>query len=65
MERFGEAYLAQCIDFVDRVSSGREPAVTGRDARAALEIGLAADQSCRQERPVELAELRSASPQPD
>lgn len=61
MERFGEAYLAQSIDFVERVRTGQEPGVTGRDARAALEIGLASDESYKRGRPVELAELRETS----
>jgi inositol 2-dehydrogenase len=54
IERFGEAYLAQIIDFVDRVRTEQAPAVGGADARAALEIGLAATQSFHTTRPVEL-----------
>lgn len=54
MERFGEAYLAQIIDFVNRVRTGQVPAVGGADARAALEIGLAATQSFHAACPVEL-----------
>lgn len=54
MERFGEAYLAQTRDFVDRVCEGREPAVGGRDARAALAISLTATKSFHESRPVEL-----------
>lgn len=56
IQRFGSAYLAQTIDFVERVQSGREPAVDGRDARAALAIGLAATRSFQEARPVELDE---------
>jgi predicted dehydrogenase len=37
IQRFGDAYLAQTRDFVERVLEDREPAVTGADARAALE----------------------------
>ncbi|MBS1252879.1 MAG: scyllo-inositol 2-dehydrogenase (NAD(+)) [Anaerolineales bacterium] len=58
MERFGNAYLAQTRDFVDRVREGREPAVGGKDARAALEISLAATKSFHEGRPVELSEYR-------
>ena len=54
IERFGDAYLAQSVDFVERVIDGRDPAVDGHDARAALEIGLAATQSYHEARPVEL-----------
>jgi len=54
MERFGEAYLAQAQDFVERVRTDQAPLVTGQDARAALEIALAATQSYHQARPIEL-----------
>jgi predicted dehydrogenase len=57
MERFGEAYLAQTADFVDRVVQGKPPAVGGVDARKALEIGLAATRSLQEARPVQVAEL--------
>jgi len=58
IQRFGPAYGAQTIDFVQRVIDGREPAVDAHDARAALLIGLAATRSYQQARPVELAEWR-------
>jgi inositol 2-dehydrogenase len=58
IERFGDAYLAQTVDFVERVLEDREPAVTGTDARAALEIALAATRSYHEARPVELSEYR-------
>ncbi len=53
-ERFGEAYLAQIVDFVERVRADQPPAVGGADARAALEIGLAATQSFHLAQPVSL-----------
>jgi len=56
IERFGDAYLAQTQDFVERVLDDRGPAVDAHDARAALVIGLAARRSYREARPVELAE---------
>jgi inositol 2-dehydrogenase len=56
VERFGDAYRAQTLDFADRVRKGQEPAVNARDARAALVIGLAATDSYHQARPVELAD---------
>ncbi len=56
IQRFGDAYLAQSQDFVERVLNGREPAVGGYDARAALVIGLAATRSYHEARPVELSE---------
>jgi inositol 2-dehydrogenase len=56
IERFGNAYLAQSRDFVERVLKGQDPAVSGYDARAALAIGLAATRSYHEARPVELTE---------
>jgi inositol 2-dehydrogenase len=58
IERFGNAYLAQTQDFVERVLDGRGPAVDAYDARAALLIGLAATRSYKEARPVELAEYQ-------
>lgn len=52
MQRFEKAYLAQIQDFVDNVLKGSEPSISGADALAALEIGLAATQSLQQNTPV-------------
>lgn len=57
MQRFERAYLAQIQDFVENVLSGRPPRVTAADAVAALRISLAATRSCREKRPVEVAEI--------
>jgi predicted dehydrogenase len=57
VERFGDAYGAQTLDFTERVINDQEPAVTAADARAALVIGLAATRSYHEERPVELSEI--------
>jgi inositol 2-dehydrogenase len=56
IQRFGDAYLEQTHDFVNRVLEGRRAAVDAYDARAALVIGLAATRSYHQARPVALAE---------
>jgi predicted dehydrogenase len=58
IERFGNAYLAQTVDFVERAIEGRPPAVTAQDAREALVIGLAATRSFHEQRPIELSEFR-------
>ena len=42
---FRSAYIAELADFTDCVRTGRAPAVTGQDARAALSIARAAIQS--------------------
>ena len=53
-ELFAHAYTAQFAHFASSVRSGRQPAVTGHDARIALEIALAAAESVRTGAPVEL-----------
>jgi inositol 2-dehydrogenase len=57
IERFGNAYLTQTKDFVERVRAGKPPAVNAQDARKALVIGLAATRSYHEQRPVELSEI--------
>jgi myo-inositol 2-dehydrogenase / D-chiro-inositol 1-dehydrogenase len=51
-ELFADAYTAQFAHFVDCVHTGTEPAVTGGDARVALEIALAARESVETSAPV-------------
>ena len=56
IQRFGTAYQAQSVDFIERAVASREPAVDAHAARAALLIGLAATRSYHEARPVALAE---------
>ena len=51
-ELFAGAYVAELAAFVDAVRSGGPAPVTGADARAALQIALAAAASVRAGRPV-------------
>jgi myo-inositol 2-dehydrogenase / D-chiro-inositol 1-dehydrogenase len=44
-ELFADAYVAQFAHFADAIRRGAEPSVTGQDARAALEVALAARES--------------------
>jgi inositol 2-dehydrogenase len=63
MQRFEDAYLAQIQDFVDSVTTGRKPSITGQDAIAAMRISLAATRSLHEGRPVDVPqadELRTA-----
>ena len=57
MQRFDEAYRAQVQDFVECIRSDRPPSVTGRDARAATALAVAATRSLDERRPVELSEI--------
>lgn len=52
LERYQESYLAEMKAFVGSVLEDSAPPVTGRDGRRAVELGLAAWRSCRENRPV-------------
>ena len=54
LERFAEAYCEQVRDFVEAVHKGREPRVSAQDARAALQVVLAAVRSSKEGKPVYL-----------
>ena len=54
MTRYIEAYAAEVVAFVDAVVTDKQPIVTGRDARQALLIALAAKQSYLEKRPIAL-----------
>jgi myo-inositol 2-dehydrogenase/D-chiro-inositol 1-dehydrogenase len=56
-ELLHDAYVAELAAFVDAVRSGAPPLVTGEDARAALQIALAAAASVREGRPVRVEEV--------
>ena len=55
---FRDAYIAELADFTDCVRTGRAPAVTGQDARAALSIARAAIESVTTGSPVRIDELK-------
>ena len=56
-ELLAGAYVAELAAFVDAVRSGAPGPVGGEDARAALAIALAAAESVRAGRPVQIAEV--------
>jgi inositol 2-dehydrogenase len=56
MERFPEAYAGEIKEFVDCIKEDRLPAVSGKDARAATAIGVAATMSYDEGRPVLVSE---------
>jgi inositol 2-dehydrogenase len=57
-QRFGPAYTKQIEHFVDCLVHDRAPSVTPADARAALQIGLAATESQRTGRVVHVDEIQ-------
>lgn len=53
-ERFRQAYLEEARHFVECITNGQKPKVTGEDGRKALEGVLAANRSIRTHQPVSL-----------
>jgi myo-inositol 2-dehydrogenase/D-chiro-inositol 1-dehydrogenase len=51
-DRFRDAFVAEIADFIDCLAEDREPAVTGADGRAALQLALLAARSHREGRPL-------------
>src|SRR6266566_3403310 len=62
MERFGDAYRTQLQHFVDCLHNAQSPAVSGAEALAACEIGVAATLAYQAGRPVSIGEFRRSSP---
>ncbi|HEX2619375.1 MAG TPA: Gfo/Idh/MocA family oxidoreductase, partial [Phototrophicaceae bacterium] len=58
-ERFGGAYTRQIEHFIDCLVQQKAPDVTPEDARAALQIGIAATISQHEERVVYVNEVQS------
>jgi predicted dehydrogenase len=59
-ERYPYAYAAELDAFADCVRTGTPPRVTGRDALAAFDLAVAADESWRTGRPVAVKQGDSA-----
>jgi len=57
LERYAEAYRQELRAFVDALRADLPPPVTGQDGRIAVLIGLAANQSLKEHRPVRLDEI--------
>ncbi|HEY6693457.1 MAG TPA: inositol 2-dehydrogenase [Solirubrobacteraceae bacterium] len=57
LERYVPSYVREWEAFIDAVRTGATPPVSGADARAPLVIGLAAQRSLREGRPVRIEEV--------
>ena len=57
LERFRDAYRAEVQAFVDAVKAGEKPTPGAEDAVEALRLALAATQSLKEKRPVEVSEI--------
>ena len=60
MERFADAYRTQIQHFVNCLRDGQPPSVSGADALAALEIGIAATQAYQTGQPITLNKTTNA-----
>ncbi len=61
VELMGAAYAGEFREFVAAVREGREPSVTGRDARRALAVALACVESVRAHAPVAVTEAAAVT----
>jgi myo-inositol 2-dehydrogenase/D-chiro-inositol 1-dehydrogenase/scyllo-inositol 2-dehydrogenase (NAD+) len=59
-DRFRQAYVAEARHFVDCIVHNRKPVVTGEDGRAAVLAVLAANESIRTGKPVDLVRSSQA-----
>jgi myo-inositol 2-dehydrogenase / D-chiro-inositol 1-dehydrogenase len=57
MERYTDSFIAEMQAFIDCIRNDTVPLVTGRDGRAPVLIGMAAERSRRENRPVRLVEV--------
>jgi myo-inositol 2-dehydrogenase / D-chiro-inositol 1-dehydrogenase len=57
MERYTQSYLDEMAAFVDCVLDDTPPLVSGEDGRVAVVLGLAAQRSYRENRPIRVADV--------
>lgn len=57
MQRYTESFIAEMTEFVQCLQKDTAPPVTGRDGRRSVVIGLAAQKSLRENRPVRVSEI--------
>lgn len=57
-QRFGPAYTAQIEHFVECLRTDKAPLVTAKDARAALQAGIAATRSQHEGRPINVRDIQ-------
>ncbi|MFQ5437185.1 MAG: inositol 2-dehydrogenase, partial [Anaerolineae bacterium] len=57
LERYMDSYVTEMQEFVDAVVGGKSPPVVGEDGRIPVIIGLAAQKSLQENRPVRLDEI--------
>jgi myo-inositol 2-dehydrogenase/D-chiro-inositol 1-dehydrogenase len=57
LERYTESFIAEMKEFVESIQKGVQPPVTGLDGRIPVLMGMAANKSYKENRPVKLSEV--------
>jgi myo-inositol 2-dehydrogenase/D-chiro-inositol 1-dehydrogenase len=57
MDRYTESYLREMEAFIECIRNDQPPCVSGKDGLLSVIIGMAAKQSCQENRPVKLSEI--------
>ena len=57
MDRYTESYLKEMEAFIDCIRNDQPPSISGKDGLLSLIIGMAAKQSCLENRTVRLTEI--------
>lgn len=57
LERYNNAFIAECKDFVAAIAEGKEVPVSGNDGLQPVYIAIAAAKSLKEGRPVKLSEV--------
>ena len=57
LDRYTESYIAEMRAFAEAVRDGHAPPVTGNDGRIAVLLGMAAQQSHREHRPIQVRDV--------
>jgi myo-inositol 2-dehydrogenase/D-chiro-inositol 1-dehydrogenase len=65
LERYMDSFVAEMKEFVQSVRDNKMPPVTGIDGRIPVVMGMAAQRSYLEHRPVKLSEVTTAVLQPD
>lgn len=65
MDRYAESFAHEVRAFLDALTQNRPVPVTGEDARAPVVLGIAAQMSHQQHRPVRLEEVEALAAAPD
>lgn len=58
LERYQESFKEELVQFFDAINAGKETPVVGKDGLVPLTMGIAAKKSLKENRPVQISEIR-------